>query len=369
MSRDACDDFSARVLAWYDRHGRKHLPWQMPREAYRVWVSEIMLQQTQVATVVPYFERFMRRFPDATALASAPIDDVLQLWAGLGYYARARNLHRAARIVRDRYDGRLPQDFDGLVDLPGIGRSTAGAILALAHGRRYPILDGNVKRLLARYHAVPGWPGETAVARRLWALSDTHTPVRRVADYTQAVMDIGATVCTRSRPVCDLCPLSETCIAFAQGRIDAYPEPRPKRARPLRQARMLVLARADGSVLLERRAPAGVWGGLWCFPEIEDDVAVEAWCRGRLGVDAQVVAHGPMIRHGFTHFELDIEPIYAKLGGAGAAVMEGPERLWYDVGHRNRPGVPVPVKKLLDRLRDEDPQWLLSTHSGNMGKR
>ncbi len=349
---DSPGTFARQVLAWYDRHGRKDLPWQNPRDAYRVWVSEVMLQQTQVATVIPYFERFMQRFPDVTVLADASVDDVLGYWAGLGYYARARNLHKAARIVRDHHDGSVPTDFDALLALPGIGRSTAGAILALAAGRRYPILDGNVKRLLARYHAVPGWPGETATARRLWALSDEHTPAPRVGDYTQAVMDLGAMICTRGRPACDRCPLRDGCAAFAEGRVDAYPAARPRRHRPLRRTRMLALARADGGIMLERRAPAGVWGGLWCLPEIDSDAAVEDWCRRRLGVDVRVLAHWPVLRHGFTHFELEIEPIYVMLEGAGTVVMEGPDRLWYNGDHDERPGMPAPVRKLLEQLEN-----------------
>ena len=260
------DEFGRRVLDWFDAHGRKYLPWKENLTPYRVWVSEIMLQQTQVATAIPYYERFVARFPDLTALADAGLDEVLGLWAGLGYYARARHLHRAARIARDRHGGELPLDSATLRSLPGIGRSTAGAILALAAGQRQPILDGNVKRLLARFAAVEGWPGQARVLAALWELADRYTPAARVADYTQAIMDLGALVCTPRRPRCDRCPLAAGCAAHAQGRQSAYPAPKPRRDSPVRATRMLLLCGLEGEVLLERRPPAGVWGGCGVFP-------------------------------------------------------------------------------------------------------
>ena len=247
--------FARALLAWFDRHGRHDLPWQRDATPYRVWVSEIMLQQTRVAAVIPYFERFMARFPDVDALAGAELDEVLGLWSGLGYYARGRNLHAAARAVRANHGGRFPDTFEALVALPGVGRSTAGAILALAFGRRYPILDGNAKRVLARYHAVAGWPGEPRVGERLWAFAERHTPRRRVGDYTQAIMDLGATLCTRTRPTCLLCPLADGCRAHARGDPAGFPAPRPKRAYPTREKLLVVMRDAGGRVLVERRPP------------------------------------------------------------------------------------------------------------------
>lgn len=360
------DDFSRRVLDWFDRHGRKGLPWQSPRDAYRVWVSEIMLQQTQVGTVIPYFERFMASFPAVRELADADADEVLRLWAGLGYYARARNLHRAAGMVRDRHGGQVPDDFDALMALPGIGRSTAGAILAQAWGQRHAILDGNVKRLLARYHAVPGWPGDTAVARLLWDLSTAHTPEQRVAEYTQAVMDLGAMVCTRRRPLCERCPVAADCVARATGRVGEYPAPRPRRQRPRRRTRMLILLGGAGEVLLERRPPAGIWGGLWCFPEIDQDEPMADWCRRRLGRPVREYGELSPIRHGFTHFELDIYPVLAVSVGDAVGIMAGTDRVWYNVRESVRPAVPKPVATLFDRLGERAAQgelWPIATET------
>src|SRR5690554_1228697 len=241
MKQDATDSFASRLLAWFGTGGRHDLPWQRPRTPYRVWLSEIMLQQTQVRVVVPYFERFVAALPTVAALAAAPLDDVLGLWSGLGYYARARNLHAAARTCAELHDGQLPRDFDALLALPGIGRSTAGAILAQAWGERFAILDGNVKRVLARYHGVEGWPGQPAVERQLWNLALAHLPEARLADYTQAQMDLGATVCTRHSPDCGRCPLRGGCVALATGRTAELPTPKPARASPTREALVLLL--------------------------------------------------------------------------------------------------------------------------------
>lgn len=341
--------FSEKLLAWFDRAGRHDLPWQHPADPYRIWVSEIMLQQTQVATVIPYFRRFMKRFPDPVALANEPVDDVLSAWAGLGYYARARNLRAAAVRMRDEHGGKVPADFDALLALPGIGRSTAGAILAQAFGQRHAILDGNVKRVLARYHAVPGWPGRTAVARRLWALSEAHTPEHRVADYTQAIMDLGATVCLRSRPRCSECPQSADCVAHARGEESRYPEPRPRRQRPLKRTRMLMLEDEAGRIMLERRPPSGIWGGLWSLPEVTLEADVERWCRERLGLAVNSLEPWPALRHGFTHFELEIVPERVRVHGASERVMEGGGHLWYKPGGESEAGVPAPVRRLLQQ--------------------
>ncbi|WP_462329452.1 A/G-specific adenine glycosylase [Thiohalocapsa halophila] len=359
--------FAAALLAWLDEHGRKHLPWQHPATPYRVWVSEIMLQQTQVAVVIPYFERFMARFPDPAALAAADQDAVLHLWSGLGYYARARNLHKAARLVMAEHGGELPRDMASLTALPGIGRSTAGAIRSLAHGEREPILDGNCKRVLARCFAVPGWPGKNDVLARLWRLADALTPATRVGAYNQAMMDLGATLCTRASPACGRCPVAAHCLALHQGAQRDYPAPKPKRDNPVRRTCLLLVVAPDGRLLLERRAPTGVWGGLWVPPALaqpqpERSVADAAadWCRQRLGTGPARLEMLASRRHSFTHFHLDIDAVLLNLPGdqpppAGAAgsataerVAEAPGALWVDPSQPGDLGLPAPIRRLLD---------------------
>ena len=347
------DEFGRRVLDWFDAHGRKRLPWKENPTPYRVWVSEIMLQQTQVATVIPYYERFMARFPALVNLADADLNEVLGLWAGLGYYARARHLHEAVRIVRDRHGGEMPLDSALLQALPGIGRSTAGAILALAVGQRQPILDGNVKRLLARFAAVDGWPGESRVSAALWEVAERYTPVERVADYTQAMMDLGALICTLRRPSCDRCPLADGCAAHLQRRESDYPAPKPRRDLPARSTRMLLLRRAEGEVLLERRPPVGIWGGLWSFPECPLEADIADWCRERLGLEVTVRAPWSVLRHSFSHFHLDITPVPAVVVGSSGTVMEGESRVWYNTRQPDDRGVAAPVRRLLAALASE----------------
>jgi A/G-specific adenine glycosylase len=342
--------FAPRVLAWFDRHGRKDLPWQRDPSPYRVWVSEIMLQQTQVATVIPYFERFMRRFPDVRALAAAPLDEVLHHWSGLGYYARARNLHRAARRVCEAHAGVFPDDLASMQGLPGVGRSTAAAVLSLARGRRAAILDGNVKRVLARHFAVAGWPGSGAVQKRLWELAEALTPARRVAHYNQAMMDLGATLCTRSAPACGACPLADTCLAVQQGRVQDYPGRRPKKALPQKAVRMLLVRDPAGAVLLERRPPSGVWGGLWCLPEIDPHKDPLGWCSDNLQLSAERGRSLPVRRHSFTHFHLDIEPVELLLNRPGCTVLEGESRLWYNPNKPENVGLAAPVARLLREI-------------------
>jgi len=341
-------DFAARLLAWHAVHGRHDLPWQHPRDAYRIWVSEIMLQQTQVQTVIPYFERFIERFPGVTALAAADRDEVLQLWSGLGYYARARNLHRAAIEIAERYDGIFPDDFDRVVALPGIGRSTAGAILALAFDRRHAILDGNAKRVLARHEAIAGWPGEAAVAKRLWDAAERFTPAEQTAAYTQAIMDLGATLCTRSRPACGRCPLQSDCRAHADGRTADYPGRARRKAKPLRETTMII-ARRDGYVYLERRPESGIWGGLWSLPELGDE-DVDAWCRERLRANVVDVETWQVLRHGFTHYDLDIRPIAVRVDAAAGKVADGDTATWYRPGETPPGGIATPVNTLLSKL-------------------
>ena len=344
-------DFAARLLRWFDNHGRKDLPWQQQPTPYRVWVSEIMLQQTQVLTVIPYYQRFIQRFPSLTALADAQLDEVLHHWSGLGYYARARNLHKAARQVRDEFGGRFPERLEDLVQLPGIGRSTAGAILSLACGQRHPILDGNVKRVLARYHALEGWPGKTAILNQLWSLSEAATPTSRVADYNQAMMDLGATVCVRGRPVCDSCPLQTTCEACQQGRQQALPAPRPRRDLPVRAVQMLMLLSPEQEVFLEKRPPIGIWGGLWSFPEFDSREALQSWCdKGHIRPAAEAEIW-PVVRHSFSHYHLDITPCCIKLQKPMGSVMDAGRGVWYKLPHSGALGLAAPVQRLLTRLQ------------------
>jgi A/G-specific adenine glycosylase len=339
------------LIDWHARRGRHDLPWQKERTLYRVWISEIMLQQTQVTTVLPYYERFIARFPDVKSLAAAPLDDVLHLWTGLGYYARARNLHRAAQRICAEFGAALPPDFNALVSLPGIGRSTAGAILALSCDAPFPILDGNAKRVLARCFGVMGSAADSATTKRLWQLAERCTPRDGVATYTQAIMDLGATVCIRRRPLCELCPLGKWCNARATGRQHEIPSARIAAVRRRRKVFMLVAVREDHSVLLERRPESGIWGGLWCLPEFTTLSSVKIFADQSLmkpHVEAQALER---MEHSFTHFDLLISPVLTRCSGA-AGLMDEKERLWYNTQAPARVGMPAPIKTLLDRLAD-----------------
>lgn len=346
-------DFAQRVLTWFDAHGRHDLPWQCDPSPYRVWVSEIMLQQTQVATVIPYFERFMARFPDLASLAAADVDQVLHLWTGLGYYARARNLHRAAREVLECHEGELPRDLEALQSLPGIGRSTAGAIASLAMSLRAPILDGNVKRVLTRVHAVGGWPERSAVKQELWQLAERLTPVDRVGDYTQAMMDLGATVCTRSRPACGDCPLADRCEARLSDRIADFPGRKPKKTLPVRAVEMFVIRSQEGEVLLEKRPDRGIWGGLYSLPErrIDEQPGSTNW--RELSIPAQDGTRLESFRHSFTHYHLDITPVLPETWSLTEGVADSGRWLWYPLDHSREVGLAAPVKKLLATLPDQ----------------
>ena len=310
-----------------------------------------MLQQTQVATVIPYYERFMQRFPDVGSLAAAPLDDVLHLWSGLGYYARARNLHHAAVCVATEHGGRFPDSFDGVAALPGIGRSTAGAILALSGGARFPILDGNVRRVLSRHFGVEGTTADRVVLQKMWDLSEECTPAQDVATYTQAIMDLGATVCVRRNPSCATCPVALTCIAHRDGRQHELPSPKPARKRALRQVFMLAAVRDGGDVLLERRPERGVWGGLWCLPEFDSATAAADYAQRALeGAVAQPVPLAP-VEHAFTHFDLVITPLLAHCSGTAAASAAG-QTQWYRTRAPARLGLPAPIRLLLAQLAD-----------------
>lgn len=343
-------DLARRLLRWYDQHGRKDLPWQHPRDAYRVWLSEVMLQQTQVSTVVGYFQRFIDQLPTLRALAAADEDTVLALWSGLGYYRRARFLHRAAQVCMEQHGGELPRDFAALHALPGIGRSTAGAILAQAHGLRFAILDGNVKRVLTRFHGIHGNPADAAIGRQLWQLAETHTPAARVANYTQAIMDLGATVCVRSRPRCDTCPLAADCIAHRDGLTAELPSRKPTRAIPTRATLMLVLRDDRHRVLLERRGPHGVWPGLWSLPEANnpDDAWRIAQQHARID-DAQGL---PSFTHVFSHFRLNIEPLLFDRATATHAIADNPQMRWCSAAEIVALGLPAPVRNLLLQISD-----------------
>jgi A/G-specific adenine glycosylase len=345
------DDFAARVLAWFDQHGRKDLPWQRDITPYRVWVSEIMLQQTQVRTVIPYFERFMQTYPTVQALAAASEDEVLHLWTGLGYYSRARNLLKTARRVCTEHNGKFPDDVDSLSDLPGIGRSTAGAIIAISHRKPATILDGNVKRVLARYHAVAGFPGEGVVLKALWEHADAHTPDDRVADYTQAMMDLGATLCTRTKPACGICPVVDDCAARKTGAPQLYPGKKPKKILPVQTTRMLLIRNQQGEVLLEKRPPTGVWASLWIFPQTAVDADIESFCQQTLHLkDAELLEQWEPWRHTFSHYHLDIETALLQIRKAPKTLGEDGRFLWYDPANPAAVGLAAPVRKLLDRL-------------------
>ncbi len=337
-------DFAASVVAWQRVHGRHDLPWQRDREPYRVWISEVMLQQTQVTAVLPYYERFLARFPDVATLAAAPLDDVLRLWSGLGYYARARNLHRAAREVMRVHGGVFPRTARALEALPGIGRSTAAAIAALAFGERAAILDGNVKRVLARCFGVEGWPGTPAVQARLWELAESLAPAREIETYTQGLMDLGAMVCTRTRPGCEACPVQEACVARRTGRVERFPSPRPARATPVRKASWLVV-RHRGTVALEKRPTSGVWGGLWSLPELVAGKP-EAGCEERFGVPPATVRRLPLLEHGFTHFRLVVRPVLCELAPQARRPRRKNMR-WLSLDKAIDHAVPAPVRRLL----------------------
>jgi A/G-specific adenine glycosylase len=346
--------FSAPVLKWFDKYGRKHLPWQQDISAYRVWLSEIMLQQTQVTTVIPYFERFVARFPTVQSLAAAPIDEVLHLWTGLGYYARARNLHRCAHTVVQQYGGEFPATVAELAELPGIGRSTAGAIVSIAFQKRAAILDGNVKRVLARYHAVEGWPGQLDVARQLWEIAETYTPKTRANHYTQAMMDMGATLCTRSKPKCEACPLLNGCIAYAQGNPQDYPGKKPKKTLPEKSVQLLMLRNPAGDLLLQRRPAQGIWGGLWSFPELDIERDAQEFAEAHYGSVIELEEWNSY-RHTFSHYHLDITPVLIQLAKSQQAIGEVATH-WYNPHQPDALGLAAPVKKLLEKLAQLDPR-------------
>lgn len=339
--------FSHLVLEWYQRYGRKTLPWQLDKTPYQVWLSEVMLQQTQVATVIPYFQRFIARFPNLRALAEAPLDEILHLWTGLGYYARARNLHKTAQTIVAQHGGEFPTTLEEIVALPGIGRSTAGAILSLSMGQHYPILDGNVKRVLARCYAVDGWPGKKEVENRLWQLSEKLTPAEGVGHYNQAMMDLGAMICTRSKPKCELCPLNLGCAANGNSSWANYPGKKPKQTLPEKTSYFLLLQQND-EVWLEQRPGSGLWGGLFCFPQFSTQEELVSWLQQR-GLATHHLQQLTAFRHTFSHFHLDIVPMWLSIDKVTCAMDEN-AGLWYNLTQPPSVGLATPVERLLQQL-------------------
>jgi A/G-specific adenine glycosylase len=344
--------FADRVLEWHALHGRHDLPWQQPRTPYRVWLSEIMLQQTQVATVIGFFMRFVDALPSLADLAAADADQVLALWAGLGYYTRARNLHAAAKLCMQRHGGELPRDIEALSALPGIGRSTAGAILAQAHGQRHAILDANVRRVLARHALIEGDVGGTRVLEQLWKVAEQHLPHQRLADYTQAMMDLGATVCSARAPRCSECPVAVDCAARAADAVARIPHKRRAREVPQRATRLLLLHDREGRILLERRPPTGIWGGLWSLPQIDIALDPLAEIARHYGSPAPGATELPPIQHVFTHFKLRLQPLRATLEQPLQAVADDARLRWVDAKARRGLGLPRPIGKLLDQLQE-----------------
>lgn len=341
--------FAGRLIRWQLEHGRHGLPWQGTNDPYAIWVSEVMLQQTQVLTVIPYYQQFMRAFPDVSSLAEAPLERVLALWSGLGYYSRARHLHRSAQLLLEDYGGEFPHDRTVLQRLPGIGRSTAAAIAAFAFGECCTILDGNVKRILARYFGIHGYPGERAIEAQLWQMAERLLPQgpdsKTMASYTQALMDLGALVCVRARPRCQLCPLQSDCVAYRHDQTAVLPTPKPRKSLPVKAAAHLIVI-DHNRIFLEKRPPSGIWGGLWCFPELAVDQDSIDYCARNINLSVSKITELPCLNHGFTHFKLCIYPQLLRL------VMPGPscavsDRTWVTIEEARQLAIPAPVKKLL----------------------
>lgn len=341
-------NFSSQLIAWQKQHGRHDLPWQNTTDPYAIWVSEIMLQQTQVSAVIGYYSKFMQRFPTIADLANAAQDEVLQHWSGLGYYSRARNLHNAAQTIMDEHGGIFPHDFDTIQTLPGIGRSTAAAIASFAFNQVQTILDGNVKRVLTRHFAIEGWPGTPKIEKELWLLAEQLLPQTDMVAYTQGLMDLGATLCTRSKPQCMRCPLTASCAALQQQRVNQLPTPKPRKAIPEKNTTMLVLLEGD-SVMLEKRPSSGIWGGLWSFPELEADSDYINIAQQRFGVLVQPAAALPGLSHAFTHFKLHITPQPLTVTKRAPQAGE-PGTVWLSIEDAVNAAIPTPVRKILQSM-------------------
>lgn len=343
--------FQQKILTWFELNGRKDLPWQQQITPYRIWLSEVMLQQTQVTTVIPYFNRFIEHFPDINKLATAEDDAVLHLWSGLGYYARARNLHKTAKIINAN-KGIFPDKLESLMELPGIGRSTAGAIISIAFNNSHPILDGNVKRVLTRYFAISGWTGNSKISNRLWKISSSFTPKLRVAEYTQAMMDLGATLCTRNKPKCTICPIQADCLAKRKNITSELPTPKPAKVLAVKQLIFLMLQNQQTQFLLEKRPASGIWGGLWSFPEFQSFAQIKSWCLEN-DITMQSVQHIEKQRHTFSHFHLDYTAVLVKTENRSNNVMESNQSVWYKSDQINTLGLPAPIKRLLQNQNEE----------------
>jgi A/G-specific adenine glycosylase len=374
MSDSIANSFSTRLIRWQREHGRHHLPWQNTRDAYPIWLSEIMLQQTQVGTVIPYYLRFLQCFPDIQSLASASLDEVMVQWSGLGYYSRARNLHKAAQRIVGEHGGIFPEEIDIIRQLPGIGRSTAAAIAVFAFGKRAAILDGNVKRILSRYFGIEGYPGEKQVEAQLWQKAEAllpkrdESPIERdIEDYTQALMDLGATICIRARPKCGSCPLRLECIAFRGNRLDSLPTPRPRKILPERETALLLVV-AQGKILLEKRPSAGIWGALWSLPEMRMNENVIEYCL-RFGINVQPMSQMEPFTHTFTHFRLRIYPLILQVISGSLdhlslqALSElGNHCVWMMPEDGLKAAIPSPVRKvLLQYTSQTEPLEILAT--------
>lgn len=346
--------FSQSVLEWFDDNGRKNLPWQVNKSPYRVWVSEIMLQQTQVSTVIGYYNRFMTRFTSLKDLAEADEDEVLGYWAGLGYYARARNLHKTAKLITSEYQGQFPNTHTEIESLPGIGRSTAGAILSLSLNKRSPILDGNVKRVLARFHGIEGWTGHPTIAKELWYWAELYTPKDRFSDYTQAMMDLGATLCTRSKPDCLQCPINKSCRAYIENRTKDLPTPKPKKTLPIKHRWLLHIENDNSEIFIEKRPPSGIWGSLWSLPEAPyplDDNAIVHHCREHLSLECEIQYHEASFKHTFSHYHLILHPIKLNCVSSIPSIKESTGSLWLKGNHEL--GLPAPIRIYIDAIEEK----------------
>jgi len=351
ITEQSAHTFNQQILTWFHQQGRKHLPWQEDKTPYRVWISEIMLQQTQVTTVIPYYQRFMESFPTVVDLANAEEDVVLHHWTGLGYYARARNLHRSAKIIRDDYQGNFPTNIEQVINLPGIGRSTAGAILSLALKKHHAILDGNVKRVLARSYLVEGHNGQAKFEKSLWPIADKLTPKKGVEQYNQAMMDMGAMICTRTKPLCEQCPISKSCLAYASNEQTNYPQKKPKKTKPIKSTIMLIPRMGD-KVFMVKRPPSGIWGGLYCFPEIEDNRHIEETLKSQGLINLHQTQLTPF-RHTFSHYHLDITPILIDCEQTTpTTVCEPKQTLWYQLTDKNSVGLAASSCKIIDEINE-----------------
>lgn len=349
-------EFNQRILTWFEQHGRKNLPWQLSKTPYKVWVSEIMLQQTQVATVIPYFQRFMERFPTLENLANGSLEEVLYLWTGLGYYSRARNLHKAAILIQQEFKGEFPKNLVDVMRLPGVGRSTAGAILSLACNQPIAILDGNVKRVLARFAGITGPIDSKKTVDQLWQFAENYMPHDCCAAYTQAMMDLGATLCTRSNPICHQCPLQTHCLAFKNNLTKIIPAKKTKAKLPSQISTFLIIKRDNDHVLLEKRDEIGIWGGLWSLPQIPgepNNKELKKWCEQRFALQVSKPTPLPSFTHTFSHYHLKIHPIQVSAKQPLLKVMTGPRQIWYNLQKPNAIGLPQPVKQLLEGLANE----------------